>query len=188
MLSVRADGFVLAPLLVPDSRNANGDCFDAQTIERVAHDFVIRSRTPGIAHVEALDPSAAELVESYVTRAEAEIGAQQVKAGSWLVGFRVHDLELRALIRDREIRGVSMHPGMRDGLWIVEKVDLVAEPAEPAAKFVIARCEPEPERPICPHCSGTGLDGTAEPSAQGTEQRDEPCRSFTSDLTQPVGT
>lgn len=108
-------GFVLVPVLVPDTPDLQGDVLEKDDIELAAHDFVENSRVGGYMHKQVLPD--VRLVESTILRSDTTINAQVLKAGTWLTAWRIYNQELRKLIKEGKIAGVSIGgTGLREPL------------------------------------------------------------------------
>jgi len=108
-------GFILAAVLVPDEIDLQGDVISAEEIERAAYDYMEASQRGGYMHKQVLQDVV--LVESTILRAETMINGVPLAKGTWLVGFRVYNEELRELIKDGTITGLSI------GGWSSRKTD-----------------------------------------------------------------
>lgn len=101
-------GFVLAPILVPEVTDLQGDIVSVEEIEKAAHGYMEDSQQGGFMHTEELGQDDAVLVESYLVRADSEIAGVVVSKGTWIGGWRVYNKSLRKLIREGKITGVSI--------------------------------------------------------------------------------
>lgn len=108
-------GFILAAVLVPDEIDLQGDVISAEEIERAAYDYMEASQRGSYMHKQVLQDVV--LVESTILRAETMINGVPLAKGTWLVGFRVYNEELRELIKDGTITGLSI------GGWSSRKTD-----------------------------------------------------------------
>jgi uracil-DNA glycosylase len=72
-----------------DMVDAQLDVMSAQTIEDMAHDFMIRSRKFDERH--NWKQAAAALVESWIVREDTTLFGQLIKAVSWVIGVKVFD-------------------------------------------------------------------------------------------------
>jgi len=99
-------GFVLVPILVPDEADLQGDVISAEDIEKAAHDYMEVSQAGGYMHRQILTDVV--LVESSIQRSDTEIAGVVIKAGTWLGAWRIRNEELRTLIKEGKITGVSI--------------------------------------------------------------------------------
>jgi hypothetical protein len=90
-------GIVLEPLdaSTPDLQN---DYYTAETVRTAAHNYMAKHAHVGWHH-EAIVDHKVSIVESYIAPVQFDIVAVDgtkvtVKAGTWLMGFRVHDDKL----------------------------------------------------------------------------------------------
>lgn len=100
--------FVLAPVLVPESRDKQGDIISAEVIELTAHKFIQNSGKAGFLHQTMLKKGTAVVVESYIQRTRAKVNGKIVKAGTWMAGMKVFDQKLRKFIREGKVKGFSI--------------------------------------------------------------------------------
>lgn len=99
-------GFVLVPILVPDEADLQGDVISAEDIEKAAHTYMEESQAGGYMHRQILTD--VRLVESWIQRSETEIEGVLIKIGTWLGAWRIYNEELRGLIKEGKITGVSI--------------------------------------------------------------------------------
>jgi hypothetical protein len=109
ILKVEEDGkFVLAPVLVPEEEDLEGDMISAEEIERAAHDFMADFQNVGLMHQTIFQSKDVVMVENYIQRANVTINGIKVKKGTWMGGFRVLNEKLQQAIKDGQITGVSI--------------------------------------------------------------------------------
>jgi hypothetical protein len=96
---------VYGVVMEPDVTDSQGDRTTAETIERAAHAFMVRSRIVGDSHKAK---AAAYPVESYIAPSDIEVAGQKVKAGSWIMGIYVADQKLWQAIKNGEYTGLSI--------------------------------------------------------------------------------
>ena len=82
--------FTLGVVLEPDKEDLQGDVLSPETIEKTAHDYMIRSRKAGQMH-QGPALKGAEVVESYIAPCDMTIqctdgNTQTVRKGSWVMG------------------------------------------------------------------------------------------------------
>lgn len=106
----RADGamYVLSPVLVPEKEDGQGDVMSAGEIQNAARQWLAHSQTVSLMHRRTLSRNRVQIVESYTTREPQTFGKRQLPAGTWMLGLHVHDEELKAAIRAKRLRGLSM--------------------------------------------------------------------------------
>ena len=100
--------FVLAPALVPEEEDLEGDVISAEEIEKAAHDYVAEFQNVGIMHQQILQSKDAVMVESYIMRADVTINGVKVKKGTWMAGFRILNEKIQQAVRDKKITGISI--------------------------------------------------------------------------------
>jgi hypothetical protein len=99
-------GFVLAAPLVPDEVDLQGDSISAEEIEKTAYDFMEESQIGNFMHRQSLP--GVVLVENTILRADTTINGVLLKAGTWLQGWKIYNPELRELIKQKKITGLSI--------------------------------------------------------------------------------
>jgi len=97
----------------PDVIDAHGDFADAEEIEEAAHDFMIdlmNSKQSGLnfMHKDGLTTKDAVIVETFILQNAMNFGHQLVSKGSWMLGVKVLNSQLKQLIKDKKINGFSM--------------------------------------------------------------------------------
>ena len=102
--SDKAKQIVYGEVYVPDRRDTDGNYMTAETIEKMAHDFMMHSRNTQInkSHSGAKDKGC--VVESFIARD----GDPEFIAGSWVVGVHVPDAEVWKSIEAGELTGFSI--------------------------------------------------------------------------------
>jgi hypothetical protein len=109
LLKAAPDGsFVLAPVLVPEEVDLEGDIISAEEIERAAYDFMEAFQQVGLMHDRMLTDKDVVLVESYISRVKMNIDGHEIKPGTWLAGFRIHNPRIRLAIVEGKLTGVSI--------------------------------------------------------------------------------
>lgn len=105
-------GFVLAPVLVPDEPDWQGDVISAEEIEKAAHAYMEDSQRGDFMHRQDLGDSDVMLVESSILRADTILNGVALKAGTWMCGWKIYNPELRDMIRTQKINGLSIGAGL----------------------------------------------------------------------------
>lgn len=96
---------VYGVVLAPDEFDLQEDILSFDTIEKAAHNFLVRSRILGEQH---LTKAKAEVVESFLAPVDYPMGEELVKKGSWVVVTKVHDDELWGDIKKGVYTGFSI--------------------------------------------------------------------------------
>lgn len=92
----------------PGVVDAQGDWADAAEIEKACHGFMKDCRVVKLMHKDDLDENSAQIVESYIAPQAMDIGGQQVRKGSWVLGVHVLDKGVWESIKKGELSGFSM--------------------------------------------------------------------------------
>ena len=95
---------VFGEVYVPDRRDTDGNFMTAETIEKMAHDFLARKRNSQISKAHDGNPDKGCVVESFIARE----GDPDFAAGSWVVGVHVPDARIWKSIEAGELTGFSI--------------------------------------------------------------------------------
>lgn len=95
---------VYGEVYVPDRKDTDGNFMTAETIEKMAHDFLISARTSRISKSHDGKENAGCVVESFIARD----GDPDFITGSWVVGVHVPDVNIWKSIEDGELTGFSI--------------------------------------------------------------------------------
>lgn len=103
---------VFGVVLEPEPNNGAGDLhretYDAMFVRDTAHDFCAWYMNLDDQHEEFLPPSKAVVVETYTTKQPEQWAERLVKTGSWILGIRIYDPELKRQIQAGEKTGLSI--------------------------------------------------------------------------------
>ena len=89
----------------PDMEDSHGDVMKATEIEKSAHKFLKEYRNIDKQH--DFESGVGEVVESYVTPTEMEVGGETITKGTWVLVTKASD-DVWASIQKGEITGYSM--------------------------------------------------------------------------------
>lgn len=98
---------VLAPVLIPEVEDAQGDIISAAEIEKTAHDFMKWSRISRVQHVAA-EVHGLDIVETYLAPVKLKLGGVTVTEGTWLMKMRIEDPAIWGLVVSGELTGMSV--------------------------------------------------------------------------------
>lgn len=114
---VKADSekqIILGIVLEPETVDAQGDIYSAAVIEDTAHRYLSeynKKTRLGLQH-KSFKPATSEtrfsIVESYIAPVECAIGDKTVKAGTWIMGVKVHDAAIWKAVKEGKITGFSI--------------------------------------------------------------------------------
>lgn len=114
--------YVTGVVYEPMVEDAHGDFMTAEEITKAAHWFAKNGNSVDLQHsFQTFD--GAKVVESWIAKADFEIGDEKIKKGTWLMTVEVTDSAIWEQIEKGEITGFSM--GGR-GSYSDEDVDLEA--------------------------------------------------------------
>lgn len=95
----------------PDVYDAHDDAMSADEIQKAAHGFMGRYALAlaetGTDHLTEVARDRVTVVESFIAPADFQLGAQLVKAGSWVMVAKVHDERLWKDVKARRYTGWS---------------------------------------------------------------------------------
>lgn len=107
----------------PDEIDAHGDFMTAAEIEKAAHQFLKDARNVDTQH--DFESGAGEVVESYVTPTDIQIGTELIKQGTWVLVTKATE-EVWESIQKGEITGYSM-AGTAETREVEKQADSAAE-------------------------------------------------------------
>jgi hypothetical protein len=109
VLKTEEERFVLVPVLVPETPDAQGEIYSHHEVEQAAHGYLAKSRQLKIMHRgRVLTDEEAQIVESYVARADHQIGDEKVVKGTWLAGFKLWSDALWHAVKRGELNSISI--------------------------------------------------------------------------------
>ena len=95
---------VFGEVYVPNRRDTDGNFMTAETIEKMAHDFLANKRNYQISKAPDGNLDKGCVVESFIARE----GDPDFAAGSWVVGVHVPDAKIWKSIEAGELTGFSI--------------------------------------------------------------------------------
>lgn len=142
-----------AAVLVPGEPDSDGDVVSAAKVEEVAHDWLLNYRNIDLMHT--LSSAESDVVESYITPAEMDVGDYTLPAGTWVMACKVNSDAIWAAIKSGQLTGYSIMGVRKAELgavnkstalkrtllsdlgddWVCPFVSVVDAPAVPKAKF-----------------------------------------------------
>lgn len=99
--------YVLGIVLEPETLDSQSDIYSADEVRSAAHKFLENYGQIGLQHAEIVTGKI-KILESYLAPADFSIGAQTIKAGTWLLGVRVVDDGLWQAVKDGSYTGFSI--------------------------------------------------------------------------------
>lgn len=97
---------VVGIVLAPERVDHHGDIYDAETIERAAHNFLKDCRE--MAHPHTFKNKNIQVVESYIAPVDFELEGRSVKRGMWILVAKVMDDSIWEKIKNKEVKGFSI--------------------------------------------------------------------------------
>ncbi|WP_242302962.1 XkdF-like putative serine protease domain-containing protein [Bacillus cereus group sp. BfR-BA-01322] len=107
----------------PDVIDAHGDFTDSETIEKAAHEFMLKYRQIDKNH--DFIAGVGEVVESYIAPADMELNGESVKKGTWILTTKA-DEETWEAVKKGEFQGYSL-AGVAETEVIEEEVTKTEE-------------------------------------------------------------
>ena len=95
---------VFGEVYVPDTKDTDGNFMTAETIEKMAHDFLANNKNFQIDREHDGNTNKGCVVESFIVRK----GDPDFIEGSWVVGVYVPDIEIWKSIEKGDITGFSI--------------------------------------------------------------------------------
>lgn len=118
-----AERLVYGIVYEPDTIDAHGDFADAKTIEKAAHEFMLKYRQIDKNH--DFVAGVGEVVESYIAPADMELNGESVKKGTWILTTKA-DEETWEAVKKGEFQGYSL-AGVAETEVIEEEVTKTEE-------------------------------------------------------------
>lgn len=118
-----AERLVYGIVYEPDTIDAHGDFADAKTIEKAAHEFMLKYRQIDKNH--DFVAGVGEVVESYIAPADMELNGEPVKKGTWILTTKA-DEETWEAVKKGEFKGYSL-AGVAETEVIEEEVTKTEE-------------------------------------------------------------
>ncbi|KXO00876.1 hypothetical protein AYK81_11645 [Bacillus thuringiensis] len=100
-----AERLVYGIVYEPDTIDAHGDFADAKTIEKAAHEFMLKYRQIDKNH--DFVAGVGEVVESYIAPADMELNGEPVKKGTWILTTKA-DEETWEAVKKGKFQGYSL--------------------------------------------------------------------------------
>jgi len=100
--------FALAPALVPDKVDKDGEFITAEEIEETAHDFMAWYQMITYMHEIPLEKKDVAVVESYILRQPMRIKGVELPAGTWMLGFKIYNDDIWNEVKKGTIKGISI--------------------------------------------------------------------------------
>lgn len=108
--------FVLGIVLEPDEVDSQGDTISAEEIRSAAHRYMEEHANVGLQH-QVFVNGKIKILESYIAPTDFSIGEERVKAGTWLMAFRILDDSIWKAVKEGLLDGLSIGgTGLRIGL------------------------------------------------------------------------
>lgn len=99
--------YILGVVLEPNEIDSQGDTISPEEIRQAAHRYMEDFGNVGLQHQTFVNGKI-KILESYICPCDAEIGGQLVKAGTWLMGFRVLDKSIWEAVKEGLLTGLSI--------------------------------------------------------------------------------
>lgn len=103
-------------VMVPDSTDLHGDYTDENEVRKAMQSFNCSPRRTNLFH--KVMTKSFDVIESYCAPVDFILGETEVKKGTWLMTFQIHDKDIWQAVESGEINGCSI-----SGLANTEKVN-----------------------------------------------------------------
>lgn len=98
---------VYGVVLEPETPDTQGDIYSAAEIEASCHRFMADYQNVGEMH-KALVNDGVDIVECFIAPVDFEMGGQQVKRGTWIMGLHVKSDRLWSDVKSGAFTGLSI--------------------------------------------------------------------------------
>ena len=95
---------VFGEVYTPNRRDSDGNFMTAETIEKMAHDFLENNRNDQVSKAHDGNTDKGCVVESFIARE----GDPDFIAGSWVVGVHVPNAKIWKYVENGELTGFSI--------------------------------------------------------------------------------
>lgn len=99
--------FILGVVLEPDTVDSQGDTISAEQIRLACHRYMENHANVGLQH-QVFVNGKVKILENYLAPVDFTIGDQLIKAGTWLMAFRVLDDSIWAAVKEGLLNGLSI--------------------------------------------------------------------------------
>ena len=97
-----------AVVLRPDEPDLHDEVYSAEEVEKACHNFNLNCRNANLQHVKQVDNSVLAVVESWVAKADFELGDGQVKKGDWVMTMHVPSEAVWKAVKNGTFTGFSI--------------------------------------------------------------------------------
>ena len=101
---------VLEPNPIEDgeTNDLHNDYYTAEEVEKACKSFNEYCNTPNLEHELNVSKEVCEILKSFILPVPAKIGSQDVKEGSWIQVWKIHNDELWDMVKDGSFTGFSI--------------------------------------------------------------------------------
>lgn len=99
--------YVLGIVLEPDVVDAQNDTYSADEVRQASERFMEVHRNMGLMHKQKVNDKV-QILENFIAPVDMQIGDEQVKKGTWLMGVRVNDPTLWSDVKLGKLTGFSI--------------------------------------------------------------------------------
>jgi len=99
--------YILGVVLEPDEVDSQGDTISAEEIRRAAHGYMEKFGNVGLQHQTFVNDKI-KILETYLAPVDFQIGDETVKAGTWLMAFRILDDSIWKAVKEGLLTGLSI--------------------------------------------------------------------------------
>jgi hypothetical protein len=99
--------FVLGIVLEPDVVDSQQDTYSAEEVRKAAHAFMADFAQVGLQHADVVTGKVS-ILESWIAPVDFTVGEEVVKAGTWVMGYRVKDDAIWEKVKSGALTGLSI--------------------------------------------------------------------------------
>lgn len=96
------------PLEEGQTNDLHNDYYTAEEVAKACESFNKHSRQANLEHEINVTEEVCEIVKSFILPVPAKIGDQDVKEGTWIQVWKIHNDELWQMVKDGSFTGFSI--------------------------------------------------------------------------------
>jgi len=90
------------------TEDLHNDYYTAEEVAKACESFNQHCWQPNVEHAVQVDKETAEILHSFIVPVPARIGEQNVKAGTWIQVWKLHDDALWSAVKEGGLTGFSI--------------------------------------------------------------------------------
>jgi hypothetical protein len=96
------------PVEAGETNDLHNDYYTAEEVAKACESFNTYSNRPNLEHELNVTEEVCEILKSFILPVPAKIGDQDVKEGSWIQVWKIHNDELWQMVKDGSFTGFSI--------------------------------------------------------------------------------